>query len=573
MKRSAFMMLLFASACSGDPAAAPTITADVFSWSNSMFNTGLPVLDAATDVRVKITEPLSRTVVEEDTYGIDDSSANLSEIPFGEDLRIDFEVLDATGSILASGATPTFDFEEDDQLRSYRLQISPVSTFAPVASVVVDRNTKERKFAWSRFDYRATDASWLGRTGHATAETSEGKILIVGGGDPVPGSGSPAELPEFRGVYDDIQVFDPSTGYFTDLAYDDEEGRPLEAGKDRLFEPVVHHTLTSLGNDRFLVVGGFTPRSDVMRPVNTIQVIDLTQPKGSRVTRLTDADGSSLVLQKARGWHTATYRKSDKHVIVAGGIGPQGNTDVLGTFEMIDLAANKVYGDTFALAAARAQHSAVVMADGSSVWLIGGRDGSGAVRSTEVVKLMAGGTTESAAESDMKTGRYELGAVRVSPGGGELVLVAGGFTDLDGTPTNTFEISKIGRGSFESGSTWTLTAARGGPQILELPQTQNLVVIGGLGAEGEPVATADRLVFTELTAVPPYDVEASEPSFTPRYGASANLISTGQILLVGGEGEVEGSDAALDSADIHNPLDPVGGIDSGDGVVIVTTDE
>lgn len=559
------LFLLAAAACSGDPGVPPTVKADVFGWSSSDgFVTGLPPLDDAQTVRIKVTEPLDKNVLTHETFASSDRTASIPEIPYGENLRIDFEVLDSGGDIIASGATPMFGFQSGDTLKNYRVQVAPVASFAPVASVVVDRETSERKFAWSRFDYRGKDTTWLGRLGHATAVTSDGRVLIVGGGDPVPGS-APASLPEFRSIYDDLQIFDPDTGYFTDLAYDEQSGALLADNRDRLFEPVVFHTLTPLGNDRFLVVGGFTPRSDVMRPVNTIQIIDLNAPSGSRVQRLVDKNGSSLVLQKARGWHTATYRSLDKHVVVAGGVGPQGENDVVDTFELIDLASNAVYPETFSLQEARAQHSALLMADGRTVWLLGGRDGEQALASSEVVTLTDAGNTESAPEANMRSARFDFGAVRMTPGGGELILVAGGFTDLEGTPTNGFEISKLGRMSFETGSEWVLNEARGGARIIELPQSQNLVVLGGRGMDGEPVATAERLVFQDLTSVPPYSVEESEPAPTARWRASADIISTGQILLIGGEGEIDGNKAALDSADIYNPLDPVG----GENVIVV----
>ena len=545
----------------------PTLQADVFSWSSADgFITGLPPLDDSQSVRIKITQPLDRKVVESETAPTSDRQLALPDIPFGENLRLDFEVLDGNGDVLASGATPRFDFSASDTLRNFRVQVAPVSSFAPVGSVVVDRNTQERKFSWSRFDYRGKEGtSWLGRTGHATAATADGRILVVGGGDPVPGAAA-STLPEFRSVYDDIQIFDPDTGYFTDLAFDESAGALLAEGKDRLFEPVVFHTLTPLGGDRFLVVGGFTPRSAVMRPVNTVQIIDLNAPAGTRVQRLVDAQGSALVLNKARGWHTATYRSLDQHVVIAGGVGPSGDDDVLGTFEMIDLASNAVYSETFELQEARAQHGAVLMADGRTVWLLGGRGAEEVLTSTEIVQLAEGGTTESAAEATMRVPRFGLGAVRMTPGGGQLVLVVGGFTDLEGGVTDTFEISRLGRGSFESGTQWTLHVARGGVRALELPQSQNVVVLGGRGEDGATVPTAERLVFDDLTASPPYAPALSAEAATPRFRPSVDVLSTGQLLLIGGEGELDGNEAGLDSADLYNPLDPVGGT----GGVVVT---
>lgn len=565
MKRVVSNTLLLATlfsvsaACGSDPAVLPTLEVDVFGWNDDEgFVTGLPAFDDAQTARVKVTQPLDRAVVASETFVVGERSGDLVEVPFGENLRMDFEVLDSQGVTIASGATPLFDFEPDRQLRTFRLQVTEVNAFAPVGNLVVDRNTNERKFAWSKFDYRGKDVSWLGRVGHATAPTSDGRVLVVGGGDPVPGAG-PGRIPEFRSIYGDIQLFDPETGYFTDLAFDESTGALLPEGQDRLFEPIVFHTVTPIGDDRFLVTGGFTPRSDVMRPVNTIQIIDLGAPKGTRVQRLVDGDGSSLVLQKARGWHTATYRSVDKHVVIAGGVGPQGESDVLATFEMVDLATNAIYQQPFPLQEARAEHEAVLMADGRTVWLLGGRGESEVLDSTEIVRLSDGGTTESESESSMKTARFGFGATRLTPGGNQLVLVAGGFTDFEGGTDDTFEISKPGRGLFDTGTDWKLTTGRGAPNVVELPQSHDVVVIGGRDSSGEILGSADRLTFVDLETLPPYEVESIGDSQTPRLRPSADLLSTGNIVLIGGEGELPEGEAGLDSADLFNPLDPVGG--------------
>lgn len=549
------LIALAANACGSDPGLTPTVEVNVFGWSSgSGFVSTMPPVDDAQTVRINVTRPGEGRVLATQTFPFGARKGSLPAVPYGTGLRMDVEVLNSQGFAVASGATPVFAFSPDDQLRSFRVQVTEVDTFSPVGNVVVDRDTGERKFAWTQFDYRGKEGvTWLGRIGHATATASDGRVLIVGGGDPVPGAG-PGALPEFRSVYTDIQVFDPETGYFTDLAYDAPEG------KDVLFEPSVFHTVTPIGNDRFFVAGGFTPRADVLRPVNTLQIIDLNAPPGARVQRFVDGGGSSLVLKKARGWHTATFRSVDNHVIVAGGIGGGGEGDVLETFEMIDLAASSVYAEPFPLQEARAQHAAVLMGDSRTVWLLGGRDASGAVATTEVVKLADNGTTETSAEGTMRTGRFGFGAVRLSQGAGDLVLVAGGFTDLDGAVTDSYELSRLGRGgSFDTGSAWTLSRARGGVTALELPQSKDVLLVGGRAASGATIATAEVLSLDDLAAQPPFTVTETSGSVTPRFRPSVDLLTNGRVLLVGGEGEVDGAEVGLDTADMFNPADPVGG--------------
>lgn len=555
------------AACGSDPGVPPTLNVDIFGWSASEgFSGTLPALDDAQTVRVKVTRPLNREVVESTTSAIAARTISIPDLPFGENLRLDFELLDSQATLIGAGATPMFEFEPERQLLSFRVQVTQVNAFSPVGNVVVDRNTNERKFAWTQFDYRGKEGvTWLGRAGHASAATSDGRILIVGGGDPVPGT-APGSLPEFRSLYADVQLFDPQTGYFSDLAFDDASGALLSDGRDRLFEPVVFHTVTPLGDDRFLIAGGFTTRSDVLRPVNTIQIIDLNATAGSRVTRLVDANGSSLVLQKARGWHTATYRRADDHVVITGGIGPQGEDDVLATYELVNLVDQTV-AESSDLVAARAQHAAVLMNDNRTIWLIGGRSASAALSTTEAVRLDDTGSTESTAEATMRRARFGLAAVNITPGTGDLVLVAGGFTDLEGAVDDSFEVSRLGRDSFDTGGTWKLSEGRGGAALIELPQSNDIVLIGGLDAEGDPIAHADILTLDDLAKQPPFTVESSDNAATPRFGASVDLLTNGRILIVGGVGDVNNARAGLDTADMFNPRDPVGGDSS---VVVIS---
>ena len=559
MKRNLLIISSLLAACGSDSGVPPTLDVDIFGWQAAQgFVSALPVFEDAQTARVQLTRPADGAVLKSQTTPISSRSLSIPDLEFGTDLRLDFDVLNSQGAAIGSGATPTFTFGDEQQLLAFRVQVTQVNTFAPVGNVVVDRDTKERKFAWTQFDYRgkAGEVTWLGRAGHASAPTADGRVIIVGGGDPLPGT-NPGEVGEYRSVYADVQVFDPQTGYFTDLAFDEQTQSVLPDGRDTLFEPVVHHTLTPLADGRFLVAGGFTPRSGVMRPVNTLQIIDLEAPAGSRVQRFVDANGSSLVLGKARGRHTATFRAPDNAVVVAGGIGPQGDDDGLDTFEIVQIG-NRAVSESGTLQQARAQHAAVLMLD-SSIWLIGGHNGTDVHSSTEVIKLGLNGSTTTSDEADMRTPRFAMGAVRSSQGAGDILVVAGGYSSLDGTASDAFEVSRLGRGQFDTGSDWTLSRARGGVRAIELPQTNDIVLIGGRDSSGGTAGSADVLVFEDLAASPPFLVQESASATTPRYQPTIDLLSSGHILLVGGEGDVNGSDAGLDTADFFNPDDPVGG--------------
>lgn len=558
VRTSAILGVLLAATAfgCGNSEPPPLLDVDIFGWeAGSGFIPSLPTMNDAQTMRLKVTRPATGEVLLSDTTPVAMRSLSLEEIPYGEGLRIELEVLNSVADIIGTGATPIFSMDRDGGRTTLRVQVTPVNSFAPVGNIVSDRNTGERKFAPSQFDYRGKPGDWQGRVGHSAAMTSSGQVLVVGGGDPAVAY-DPTSLGTFRTLFADVQLFDPQTGYFADLAYDEAAKAILSDDRDTLFEPIVHHTVTAIGNDRYLVAGGFVLRSGVLRPSNTLQIIDLNQAPGARVTRLTDASGSSLVLQKARAMHTATYRAADNHVIIAGGIGPESADDVLGTYELVDLTALTVSAQPLNLVAPRAQHRAVSMSNGDVVWLVGGRGATNVLATTETIQRSATGT-EASAEGTMRRPRLLPAVTTRNSPAGELLFVAGGFTDFDGTVDNTYEVSRVGRNAFDGGTSWTLPSARGGAIAVTLPNSNNIVVVGGRGENNDLVAKADILTLNDLTANPPFTNVQSDAWGNARLGSTVTPMTNGRLLLVGGEGYMNGSLVGFDTADIFNPLDPI----------------
>lgn len=555
--------LVIGTGCGDEPERQSKLNVEVIGWGpddqgNVGFHRQLPAYAGAAEVRASLLQPGTHTLMEQRSFTPAQAGATLPELRFGSGYRLDFELLNSQSTPVAAGATPIFDFGEDDVALSFRIQVGRVNSFAPVGSDVV--RDGERTLVQSRMDYRrlwangAGDDSWLGRVGHVTVPFDGGnKALTVGGGysetstTPRPGS-----LPEFTTVHDDLMEFDPVSGYFTDLAYSEQLNAERPNGADRLLEPRAFHTVTPIGGDRFLVIGGLTPNEPSPRALRSIELIDLNAAPGTRVQQLEDASGVAAQLNDPRAYHTATYRPVDNTVVVAGGISG-GADDVLASIEIIDLSTGEVtLGPD--MNDARAEHQAVLMGSGESIWFLGGRNASGALASTDSLTL-SGGTNLVNPEGSMNTARFGFSAVRITPNNRNVVVI-GGYTDLEGGATDTYEMSSLGRDSFVTDGNWRLKEARAYPSVFELPKTSNIVVLGGRDENAIRVGQAEVLEYGDIANPKPYtSVLTEDASHNERSEFSATRLSNGKILLVGGIGRADDKITALDNAEYFTPLD------------------
>lgn len=539
IKIAVILLVLGTLSCETDPDDLPKLKVKVFGYKDGSFTVKLPTYEGAAKVALSVMSPVSDEVIGNEVYDIGAGAGQLPSLKYANDIRFELAILDSAGQKLASGATPMFDFNAEKSRKDFRIQVQGTHSFAPVGSVF--KTGTKTAYAMSKIDSRGKGKKWLGRLGHGVATLEDGRVLIVGGGDPVPGT-VPGVLPSFRSVHDDIYLFDPETGYFSDIDFDDESN--ILRDSEKLAEPVVYPTLTAIGENRFLVTGGFTKRSEILRPVNTIQIIDFNQPVGSRVKLMLAEDGSSLTLLRARALHTATYRASDKMVVVAGGIGPTSQTDALKTFELIDVGNNKTMDESYPLQSARARHSVVVLKDGT-IWLSGGIDKGAVVKGTETIVDNA-----SVKGADMQRARFGHAAFALEDRT-ELMTVVGGFTTLEGAATDTYEIGKLGRSRFDLESSWKLPDARGGIAVVQLDRKRTLLV-GGTYTEGIRDSVID-MKFVGLGEAEPFEAVAFGKMVFPRIDASATLLTSGRVLIVGGAAKIDEKVAASDSAELYNP--------------------
>lgn len=556
--------------CGGDGSdEAPTVNVELFGWAPSGQSGGsggfvrnLNVYPNAQIMSIKLTQPREQRILSQDTFPITDSSAQLPELSFGENLRLDFDLVkqdpSGRGVRIASGATPIFSSEPGGSGIDYRVMVVPTRDFAPVgARFTTNAQTGAWEYQPVEFDNRTDPNTYFGRTGHRAAPLSNGNVITVGGTPREPNE-TPMG-PSLKGVHGDVQVFDPASGYISDLAFSEQSQQVRPNGAGALTVPRAYHTLTPIGDDRYLVVGGLTIQGEETTPTNSIELIDMSAAEGARVSQLIGANGNPLTLNQARSMHTATYRPEDDTVVVVGGVAGDGKAT--GTIEVVDIA-NRQVRQAGEMPTARANHEAILMNTdaGEVIWVLGGWSDLEGVLPTTTLLEPQGTTYRTPNGPLMSRGRYDMAATKISAGGGKIVVVCGGFTSRSddaqyGAPTDHCE---LGRPDFEFTSPWSMTTARGGADLMELGQSDDLVIIGGRDANGDTVSEVSKMVFEGQSANPPYRMKGGMGTmWKARYNATVNRLDNGMILLTGGVGPVNNTVAGLKTLEYYNPEDIV----------------
>ena len=558
--------------CGGDPAPATNVDIDMYGWVAT--GEGGEYVDTLTEypgadvLKVKLTQPRKQKILSTSQHDIGSGKANISGLTIGEGLRIDFDLVgtqNGRGRRLASGATPIFDLSPGATDLSFHTMLMPPENFAPV-SARYKAPESERGWVYepTSFDGRVSNGKYTGRVGHRTVQTSKGNVLVIGGGHHT--TGSPWSVPSLSDVLGDVQLFEPTNGYTTDISLDPStvgtSGGPKRrpGGADRLSVPRAYHTVTPIGDDEFVVIGGYTIEDGEPVPTPSIEIIDMRAEPGNRVRPLVNFDEQNVELNVARAFHTATYRPEDEQIVVIGGVGSDGVQNVLRSIEVISLRDEIKATNAGMLDAPRAHHEAVLLGEENSpIWVLGGRgmlppEGLGARLSTELVRATESGVAVDPSES-MDTARYDFAAARVGP---TQVVVCGGFTSVEedqGAPTAECQVGNHQRGQWSQ--SWSMDRPRGGLSMTALTQSRDLTVLGGRDDSGSTVAKPTRIVYRSGQS-PPYEAEAKQMSMHhTRYAASVTHLKSGLILLAGGIGQVEGSTAPLQDLEYYNPLDVV----------------
>lgn len=540
-----------------DGTSGGSLEVELFAWNpdSQAFVRQIEDYPSAQSLEVRMVAVESGEVLGTETRRLAEWKGRVGPIGSSSGVRVDFALLDGVGEVLVSGSTREIGGGDGTDDPSPRVMLSPPKSFAPVgARYRASEGGSEWAYEPVSFDSRtnvgqpASEQRNFARFGHRAAVTEEGRVVVVGGGRGDPGD--PWAVPSVEDLLSDVQLFDLDTNYVTDLAFDSERGGERPDDRGRLDRARAYHTVTAVGEQRFLVVGGFARRDGDLRTTEVVEVVDLEAEPGERVDRFRDGGDDPVTLETGRARHTATHLPDRELVVVVGGLADngEGGFSAVPTVEVIDLEDRRVRSGGAQLQRARAQHTA--RRAGGGVWIVGGRNGEdGALKSTELVEpTEQGGSVATSNRNSLTVPRYGMSAVRA---GSESLVLFGGFTSSEGVemaPTSNCRIGEVGEAGW--GETWDLRTGRGGAHAVRDVAEEQWVVLGGRGSDGEIVDEA--VAYSAASPYGPVTPEGEDAGtmWRPRFGATATRLSNGNILLTGGRGP-EGR--ALRSLEFYNP--------------------
>ncbi len=347
----------------------------------------------------------------------------------------------------------------------------------------------------------------IARGAHTATLLSSGKVLIVGGEK------------EDRTMVDSVEIYDPQSMTFSTLT-------PLP-------EPRSNHMSTLLGSGLVLIAGGGRA-NQIGVPEGTEVRNDalLYDPEQGTYTR-------TAPMSSPREFGTAVLLSSGQVLVVGGAndmktmeplLGGSANGYVghaLSSAELYDATSN-TWTVTGSMTAARFLHTATKLKDGRVLVTGGATDVSEtSLKSCELFDLQTQ-TWSMAASFNSEDRLFHVATLLDS---GQVLMAAG-------KESNTSFLSSAEL--FDPGSSsWTATArispARTLPTILTL-KSGNALVVGGYNCGKDGCASLDDS--------PIYDAKSetwsslSAPLVASRFNHTATLLDSGEVLVVGGLGDL-----------------------------------
>lgn len=327
-----------------------------------------------------------------------------------------------------------------------------------------------------------TLAMGFGRAAHVTAQAADGKLYVIGG----EGGGSAAPQT--------IMVFDPATEKFS-LAGEVSTGR-------------TNHTATVLVDGSILIFGGGrtvsgTPIAERFDPATQKARPTAGQPQGNRL------------------YHSATALADGRVLLVAGQL--TGGSLISNSADLYDPADERFTRLPAALQYARIGHSATRLGNGK-VLIYGGVDGAGSVRPPELFDPATLSFTALPGLAGESVGRYRHIAVPVANSGD--ILIVGGEDFMNATPFDS--VVRLAKDSSTVSAAGKLLLPRA--SLAAAPLLDGRIFVAG----GTRDTTSNALASTEVFSPATGGSTAGPEMSTGRMFHTADLLSSGKVLVIGG---------------------------------------
>lgn len=495
-------------------------------------------------------------------YDFREPSGRLPQLGFGENYQIVVEALDQDDEVLADGATPTFDFLPESSFDQIQVFVSRHNSieyasalFRTPTGVVSAPSEFEGPDVASRL---GLDPEAFGgqRAGHTVTELPDGQLLVVGGARLTNDAGNP-----FAHFIDTIELYNPFTGYWTLVRDRDvlpiESAGATEAAPMRLSVPRAFHTATIMGDGRIVIAGGFYRNDTLIDTSTAVEIIDLR--KGTIQVLTPNAQD----LLDPRAMHTAHWING--MVVVIGGVSRTfDRPNFLDSIEAFD--PDSVYferledpdggGTDLLLQVGRGLHTGTTLPDG--IIVTGGRTNNGVTDTIEFLELKDGALRNFFTDGPrhMATPRFGHAAVwmaadfeSTADNPPTYLAIAGGFQaeHPDGDAAMTLLSGANISNQVEFFDTWDLASngditvqmatGRAHFQMIETSITRDLMVFGGIVANGDTTAvtdTSERLFRTLDGGFPLTVNELDDGMNQARAFAASTSIKTHNAMIIGG---------------------------------------
>jgi N-acetylneuraminic acid mutarotase len=353
------------------------------------------------------------------------------------------------------------------------------------------------------------------RTEAALATLPDGQVLVAGGTDR-----------ESTHALASAELYDPATGIWTPTA-------PMLTARAGPMS-------VTLGDGNVLVVGGMGANN---QPVASAEEYDPST-----------ATWSPAGAMSTPRWFTTATLLSDGDVLVAGGFGP--NLTLEATADLFD-PLTLTWSAAGTMSVARVLPSTSPLPDGDAL-VAGGQTSTRITASADLYDPVTGRWT---ATGSLRAARAEANSTPLADGD---VLVDGGGVDNQATPLATAELYDPAAGTWTR--TGSMTSARAGSTASALGNGQVLVA-GGKNTDTQhagALSSAELYDPTTGTWMPTGAMPAG------RTGAGATVLSSGRVLVAGGE---DGTGTPVAGAQVYQPaLAPQVSLAAASAVAITSAD-